>query len=426
MQANRYLSNNKTLNGSDHITLAELQTTIRNVLSAEFAAPVWVSAEIADIKVNGSGHCYLELIDKGEADGGNGVPKAQARAVIWRSNVGRIFGRFENESGQRLERGIKVLVCVTVNYHELYGLSLQIIDIDPTYTLGEMERRKQEAIARLKSEGVWDMNREVGLPPIVQRIAVISSSNAAGYQDFRNELAKSGYAFTLTLFDSVMQGTASEESIIGSLEQIAGRQELFDAVVIIRGGGSASDLNCFNSYRLAAHVAQFPLPVITGIGHDKDTSVADMVACLALKTPTAVAVWLNERMLQADGALDYAALQLHELLTATMRKYEIALERAANRLEATVESVIAEQGMLLQNAATILKDSAARALENERHKIGSLAELAESHSPRRIMRLGFAVARIDGRVVTSVSQARDGERMSIEVADGTIMTTVKK
>ena len=183
---------------SNHISLVELQSSIRKVISERFAAPIWVSAEVADIKVNGSGHCYLELVDKGDTDGGNGVPKAQARAVIWRSNVGRVIGRFEAESGQRIEAGIKVLLCVVVNYHELYGLSLQIIDIDPTYTLGEMERRKQEAIARLKSEGVWDMNREVGLPALVQRVAVISSSNAAGYRDFRNELAKSDYAFSLT------------------------------------------------------------------------------------------------------------------------------------------------------------------------------------------------------------------------------------
>ena len=410
---------------SNHISLVELQSSIRKVISERFAPPIWVSAEVADIKVNGSGHCYLELVDKGDTDGGNGVPKAQARAVIWRSNVGRVIGRFEAESGQRIEAGIKVLLCVVVNYHELYGLSLQIIDIDPTYTLGEMERRKQEAIARLKSEGVWDMNREVGLPALVQRVAVISSSNAAGYRDFRNELAKSDYAFSLTLFDSVMQGAASEESVIASLEQIACRQEDFDAVVIIRGGGSVSDLNCFNSYRLANHVAQFPLPVITGIGHDKDTSVTDMVACLALKTPTAVAVWLNDRMLQLDGALDYAALQLHELLTATMRRHEIELERASNRLAALSQSIIAEQGIRLRTLASTLRDSAVRALESERRRIDALGELTESRSPVHIMRLGFAIARIGGRTVTSTTQAHAGETMSVEVADGTITTTIK-
>lgn len=410
---------------SNHISLVELQSSIRKVISERFAAPIWVSAEVVDIKVNGSGHCYLELVDKGDTDGGNGVPKAQARAVIWRSNVGRVIGRFEAESGQRIEAGIKVLLCVVVNYHELYGLSLQIIDIDPTYTLGEMERRKQEAIARLKSEGVWDMNREVGLPALVQRVAVISSSNAAGYRDFRNELAKSDYAFSLTLFDSVMQGAANEESVIASLEQIACRQEDFDAVVIIRGGGSVSDLNCFNSYRLANHVAQFPLPVITGIGHDKDTSVTDMVACLALKTPTAVAVWLNDRMLQLDGALDYAALQLHELLTATMRRHEIELERASNRLAALSQSIIAEQGIRLRTLASTLRDSAVRALESERRRIDALGELTESRSPVHIMRLGFAIARIGSRTVTSTTQAHAGETMSVEVADGTITTTIK-
>ena len=222
-----------------------------------------------------------------------------------------------------------------------------------------------------------------------------------------------------------MQGAASEESVIASLEQIACRQEDFDAVVIIRGGGSVSDLNCFNSYRLANHVAQFPLPVITGIGHDKDTSVTDMVACLALKTPTAVAVWLNDRMLQLDGALDYAALQLHELLTATMRRHEIELERASNRLAALSQSIIAEQGIRLRTLASTLRDSAVRALESERRRIDALGELTESRSPVHIMRLGFAIARIGGRTVTSTTQAHAGETMSVEVADGTITTTIK-
>ena len=256
-----------------HITLRELQRLVRQTLEERFALPVWVSAEISEIKINRSGHCYLELVEKG---GDNGVPTAQARAVIWRSHYPRIAGYFEAETGQRLEAGIQILARVLVTYHEIYGFSLQITDMDPSYTLGDMERQRQRTIAQLQRDGVWDMNRETPLPAVVQR--VVSSANAAGYQDFCKELDKSPYRFALTLFDAFMQGAAAEESIVEALCAVAARQEEFDAVALIRGGGSRSDLNCFNAYRLCSHIAQFPLPVATGIGHDKDTSVADMVA----------------------------------------------------------------------------------------------------------------------------------------------------
>ena len=244
---------------SQHITLRELQRRVKSALEGQFALPLWVSAEISEIKVNYSGHCYLELVEKG---GDNGVPTAQARAVVWRSNYPRIAGYFEAETGQRLAAGIKILAKALVTYHELYGFSLQITDIDPSYTLGDMERQRQQTIAQLQQEGVWDMNREAPMPAVVQRVAIVSSANAAGYQDFCKELARSPYRFELTLFDAFMQGEAAEESIIEALCNVAARPEKFDAVVLIRGGGSRSDLNCFNAYRLCAHVAQFPLPVV--------------------------------------------------------------------------------------------------------------------------------------------------------------------
>ncbi len=284
---------------TQHITLRELQRRVKAALEGQFALPVWVSAEISEIKVNYSGHCYLELVEKG---GDNGVPTAQARAVVWRSHYPRISGYFEAETGQPLAAGIKILAKVLVSYHELYGFSLQITDIDPSYTLGDMERQRQQTIAQLQQDGVWEMNREVPMPAVVQRIAIVSSVNAAGYQDFCKELDKSPYRFRLTLFDAFMQGEAAEESIVEALCAVADRAEDFDAVVLIRGGGSRSDLNCFNAYRLCAHVAQFPLPILTGIGHDKDTSVADMVAHTALKTPTAVAGYGGGRMARrTDG-----------------------------------------------------------------------------------------------------------------------------
>ena len=312
-----------------HITLSELQRLVKETLHERFALPVWVSAEISEVKVNYSGHCYLELVEKG---GDNGVPLAQSRAVIWRTAYSRIAGYFEAETGQRLAAGIKILAKVAVNYHELYGFSLQITDIDPAYTLGDMQRQRQQTIDCLRKEGVWDMNREVGMPAVVQRIAIVSSANAAGYQDFCKEIGKSPYRFRLTLFDAFMQGAAAEESIVAALCAVADRMEEFDAVVIIRGGGSASDLNCFNAYRLCTHVAQFPLPVLTGIGHDKDTSVADMVAHTALKTPTAVAGWLVERMDTIDAWLDNAALQLRDNVLVTSRAQELRLQELSSHL----------------------------------------------------------------------------------------------
>lgn len=407
---------------SQHITLRELQRRVKSALEGQFALPVWVSAEISEIKVNYSGHCYLELVEKG---GDNGVPTAQARAVVWRSHYPRISGYFEAETGQRLASGIRILAKVLVSYHELYGFSLQITDIDPSYTLGDMERQRQQTIAQLQQDGVWDMNREAPMPAVVQRIAIVSSANAAGYQDFCKELDKSLYRFSLTLFDAFMQGAAAEESIIEALCSVAARMEDFDAVVLIRGGGSRSDLNCFNAYRLCAHVAQFPLPVVTGIGHDKDTSVADMVAHTALKTPTAVAGWLVGRMAETDGWLDYAALQLHDTTTAAMHASEVRLERLSGEIRRLSGELLTRQSLRLEHHAALLPDAARDFLARQNVRLGNAAELIAGRSPERILRLGFAVVRTGGKAVTSAREVGAGENVEIEVSDGQIEAIVK-
>lgn len=368
-----------------HITLSELQRLVKETLHERFALPVWVSAEISEVKVNYSGHCYLELVEKG---GDNGVPLAQSRAVIWRTAYSRIAGYFEAETGQRLAAGIKILAKVAVNYHELYGFSLQITDIDPAYTLGDMQRQRQQTIDCLRKEGVWDMNREVGMPAVVQRIAIVSSANAAGYQDFCKEIGKSPYRFRLTLFDAFMQGAAAEESIVAALCAVADRMEEFDAVVIIRGGGSASDLNCFNAYRLCTHVAQFPLPVLTGIGHDKDTSVADMVAHTALKTPTAVAGWLVERMDTIDAWLDNAALQLRDNVLVTSRTQELRLQELSSHLLFHAKGLLRQREMALEQMRETLAASAGNFLARQTSRLGNAAELVAGRSPERI--LGWA------------------------------------
>ena len=386
---------------AQYITLSELQRRVRQVLEERFALPLWVSAEIAEVKVNYSGHCYLELVEKGEGDG---VPKAQARAVIWRSQYARIAAYFEAETGQRLAAGMRILAKATVNYHELYGFSLQLLDVDPAYTLGDMERQRQQTIARLQAEGVWEMNRQQAMPAVVQRIAVVSSSRAAGYQDFCNELAKSPYRFCLTLFDAVVQGAAAEDSIVDALSRIAAAGEAFDAVVMIRGGGSSSDLNCFNAYRLCNHVAQFPLPVVTGIGHDKDTSVADLVAHTALKTPTAVAAWLVERMAQADGYLAWAGLQLGNAALAITHSAAVGLERLG--------------------AAETLLAAPADLLRGHDRRLAAASELLLSYSVERVLRRGFAVVRRGGEALRSAEGLSPGDRLDITLADGEVQAAV--
>ena len=408
-----------------HITLRELQRRVKSVLEGSFALPLWVSAEISDIKVNYSGHCYLELVEKAEKGGDNGVPTAQARAVIWKSHFPRIAAYFEAETGQRLAPGLKILAKVLVSYHELYGFSLQITDVDPSFTLGDLERQRQQTIAQLQQDGVWEMNRGVPMPTVVQRVAVVSSAQAAGYQDFCKELAKSPYRFEVELFDAFMQGEAAEGSIIDALCRVADRLEEFDAVVIIRGGGSRSDLNCFNAYRICSYVAQFPLPVITGIGHDKDTSVADMVAHTALKTPTAVAGWLVERMDRICGWLDAAALQLHDGVLRLSRTQQVRLEELAGDVRHLSLGLLRQRGLELGSREEVFRQAVGSFLRQQRQQLAATGELVESRSPRHILRMGFAVVRSGGRAVTSVRQVAAGERLSINVADGRFSAEVK-
>lgn len=399
------------------ITLSQLQRQVKQTLTEQFALPVWVSAEISELKVNYAGHCYLELIEKGEDDA---IPKAQARATIWRNRYPHLSSYFEAETGQPLTASIRILAQVLVSYHELYGFSLQINDIDPAFTLGEMERQKNATIRRLQEEGVWEMNRSVELPAVVQRLAIISSAKAAGFQDFTNELKKSRYAFHTTLFEAVMQGQSAEESIIDALGRVADRMEQFDAVVIVRGGGSQSDLSCFNAYRLSNHVAQFPLPVLTGIGHDKDQSVVDMVAASPHKTPTAVAAWLVERMADLEGWLEGAATQLHETTLRHLREAALGLERMSGELHRTTKETLLTEQLKLNHHALQLPDRVADFLARQRMRLEQAEKLTESRSPRHILQLGFAIVRSEGRVLKTTSEVAEAHTIEIELNDGTI------
>ena len=382
-----------------HITLAQLQGIISIALADALPLPVWVCAEVADIKINASGHCYIELIEKNEK---TGATEAQARATIWRSQVMSTVGRFEQESGQRLAKGMKILFKATVSHHAVYGMSLQIQQIDALHTIGDMERRKQLCIEQLQKEGVWDLNRTQQMPLVVERVAVISSATAAGYQDFMNELARSAYRIKTELFEATMQGESCDESIVAALYAIAERAEEFDAVAIIRGGGSTSDLECYNSYHLAFAVTQMPLPILTGIGHDKDTSVTDMVAHTMLKTPTAVAQWIDQRAADFDGALEYCAITLRDICRQTTHAATLRLEQMAADVRHLAE----------------------RTLQGESQKLDGLKTLVENFAPERIFRLGYAIARKEGKALASIEGVEVGDTIDISLADGDINAVI--
>ena len=413
---------------ASYLSLQELQQRIKSAIEDSLPLPVWVVAEISDLKVNSySGHCYMELVEKAEAvRGGTSTPKAQARAVIWRNQYAMLSAYFLSQTGSRLQVGMKILAKVMVTYHELYGLSLQISDIDPTYTLGEVERQKQITISQLKADGVWDMNRELSLPTPIQRIAIISSATAAGYQDFCREIAEGGYDFRLTLFEAVVQGERAEDSVIDALSRIAEREEEFDVAVLIRGGGSTSDLSCFNSYRLCAYVAQFPLPVLTGIGHLKDESVADMVAHTPLKTPTAVAAWLTQQMQGLEGWLESVEQELKDVVMAKLQRENLRLERLEGEIKAQSQIYCQRALSRLELYQGQLHTLTEQILLREKERLRSLDQIVASHSPKRIMQLGFAVVRQASGAITSAQGLSAGEWVQIEFAQGAIEAEIKR
>ena len=413
---------NLTPTSEQSLTLLDLQRMVRATLESRFRDPLWISAEISELKVNRSGHCYLNLVEKGATDG---APRAEARAVIWKSAYLPMASMFEAATGATLRAGLRVLVRVIVTYHEIYGFSLQIIDIDPRYTLGEIERRRRETIARLQQDGVWDMNRELELPRPTLRIAIVSSDTAAGYQDFMNELGRSTYRFQTTLFRSLMQGDAAEESIVAALRDIAQREEDFDVVTIIRGGGSTSDLALFDSYLIASYVAQFPLPIFSGIGHDKDVSVVDMVAHTSLKTPTAVATKLVEMA-------DYEMTLVENFATEIAHNVEDMLHGEELRLYTHGVNISREATRHISNhekRIELLKDGLLSRVEymisTEEQRLNAAERTLQSYSLDNILRLGFAVARNQEGALKSIAQTHIGETIAIELLDGVVGAEIK-
>lgn len=426
------------------ITLSQLQQAIRQTLCGAFTAPVWITAEIGEMKVNArSGHCYMQLVEKG---GRNGVPQAQASAVIWAGQYGMLSSFFRGATGRNLEVGMQVLLQVQVSYHELYGLSLRVTDIDPLYTLGDLERQRQETIARLKEDGVFDLNGSLELPLVPQRIAVVSSAQAAGYRDFMKELGGSPYCFRTELFDAVMQGHGAEASIIDALGRIAARMDEFDVVVVIRGGGSQSDLSFLNSYLISYHIAQFPLPVIAGLGHDKDQSVVDMVAARSLKTPTAAAAFLVDRLADFDAslaslgqAIGNRAVQVLEqhrkevMLVGTLLRERVAavrmragwrLQSAGETMRAQIRRLMRDGVMRLDAASVQLRERTERIFAAERLRLEQAGRLVGIADPQRILARGFAVVRRGGHALTDASAVRKGERLEVTLQKGKLMVEV--
>ena len=328
-------SNNK------HITLYELNKEVRNTLKNNLSEYYWVIGEISEIKLNNTGHCYLELVEKDES---SDSLRARARAIIWSSTFRILQPYFETTAKIKLTKGIKVLVKVVVEFHELYGYSLIITDIEPGYTIGEMARTKQETINRLIEEGVIEMNKSLPFPQLPQKIAVISSETAAGFGDFYDQLLNNPYKykFYIKLFPAFMQGEEAEKSIIAALDNIYKYEKVFDVVVIIRGGGSQADLSCFNNYWLAYNIAQFPIPVLTGIGHEQDESVVDIVAHTRLKTPTAAAEFLIARFKDAENYINELQNQIIEICSEIINKEKDKISRFALLITPVVNETISK------------------------------------------------------------------------------------
>lgn len=357
------------------LTLSQLNESIKDILLDAFPSTVWVVAEVSEMKENRSGHCYLELIEKE----GNSII-ARSRATIWSYTFRMLKPYFETTTGQLFTQGIKILVQVTVEYHPSYGLSLNVKDIDPTYTVGDLALQRKEIIDRLKTEGVLEMNKELDLPLVPQKIAIISSATAAGFLDFMNQLEsnKYGFKYYTKLFEATMQGAGSVPSIILALERIFPYDDFFDAVVIIRGGGATADLNSFDNYDLAFNVTQFSLPVITGIGHEKDDTIIDLVAHTRMKTPTAVAEFLITGVARFYERLVEMENEVIQITRNTIDFQQNKLERIAESLNYSVSKFINEKQLGLAKKGNELQQNVNRFSFKKKYEINNLKHDLES------------------------------------------------
>ena len=430
------------------LSLVELNQRIRMTLEQAFPDTYWVRAEMSDVRENGaSGHCYLEFIEK---DPRSGQLLAKVRGAIWAKTFRLLKPYFEMETGQRFVSGLKVLVRVTVDFHELYGLSLTVVDIDPAYTLGDMARKRLEIIRQLQEEGVFELNKELPLPLLPRRIALISSPTAAGYEDFVNQLThnRAGYPFYVKLFPALMQGERTEESVIAALDRIYAHQELFDVVALLRGGGATSDLNSFDSYLLAANCAQFPLPILTGIGHERDDTVVDLVAHTRLKTPTAVAEFLIARMDQAAQTVEELQQTMTQSASVRLLQEKQRLQSYATRLPALVGQRMERNRTLLHQLGAKLPTIAQGFVERKRAMVDRLVmqlrnatttHLAEKQrflqlqeqfvrmaSPDYILRRVYSLTLREGKIIKRAEELHVGEELTTRFMDGEVKSIIKE
>ena len=428
----------------DRLTLYELNSLIKETIELTFTRQFWVEAELADASER-RGHLYLDLVQKDEH---SATPIARASARCWASVWASVRPRFERTTRQRLTAGMKVLLRVYPQFHQAYGFSWIVTDIDPTYTLGDMQRQRQEIIDRLKRDGVFDMQRELTLPMFCQRIAVISSATAAGFGDFCNHLQHNdyGFHFAVELFPAIMQGEQVEPTVISALDSINSRIDDFDCVVIIRGGGATVDMSGFNTLLLAENVANFPLPIITGIGHDRDESIIDMISFMQVKTPTAAAAFLIERLLNvseritaATGSitrcvqekLEYERIRLTALSTRipilfslTKTRQLSIIDSLTQRMTAAVQQDIRQRQHQLQIAAQRLAPATQRTMQQEQHRLQMLTQRTAALDPAAILRRGFSMTLCNGRFVTDASQMKNGDIMETRLANGTVLSRV--
>ena len=405
------------------LSLYDLNALVRRSLEQCLPDEYWVQAELSDVRTNSTGHCYLEFIQK---DPRSNNLIAKARGTIW-ANVYRLLKPyFEESTGQAFASGIKVLVQVTVSFHELYGYSLTVQDIDPTYTLGDMARRRREILKQLEEEGVLTLNKELEMPVLPQRIAVVSSPTAAGYGDFCHQLKNNsrGFFFHTELFPALMQGDRVEESVLSALDAILNRQEDFDAVVIIRGGGATSDLSGFDTYLLAAACAQFPLPIITGIGHERDDTVLDSVAHTRVKTPTAAAEYLINCMDLAADELEVLISQLHESVRSRLTEEHRKLISYRNRIPSAVVRRVSDAKLALLTTRKDISLAVQTSLSRQRHRLELLQQRLADASPEKILARGYSITLKDGKVVKNAAMLNEEDEIITRFYRGEVASVI--
>ena len=397
---------------------------VREAIEMQMPDEYWVEAELAECRERG-GHCYLELIEKEDA---TNTPVAKASAKCWRQTWQMIQPYFERTTGQALRTGMKVLLKVYAQFHEAYGFSWIVTDIDPTYTLGDMARKRQEIIRQLKEEGVFDLQRELCIPRFAKRIAVISAAGAAGYGDFCRQLEDNeyGFKFEVTLFPAIMQGEQVESSVVAALNKIYPSISDFDVVVIIRGGGAISDLSGFDTLALAENVAQFPIPIITGIGHDRDESILDMVANTHVKTPTAAAALLIDNLRQVLERINEAQQRITLAIHQRIANHKSRLTSLQTLIPALVERTLSNAKHRIELLENRLPAVTERIITNQKHKLSQIELMLQSYDPQLLLKRGYSITLMNGRAIRDPKELKVGDEIETRVEKGTIRSVVKR